>query len=1249
MQTEQQITRIKHLLKDKNLSFIIGAGFSKNVSDKFVDWGGLLAPIIKEMYHIDNEQEIQYKIEEIGYLGIAQEYVRRKGFHEAIDIYIEQHTPIISVKKESEVSDEPEYLITLNNEIIGNADLTCHKLLFELDAKHIFTFNYDNCLDIIGRTGQAQKLLSGIRNFQNKLETLECSKEKFQQYIYNSAEAKKNTKTVEISVSNKINQTEDYNNLIINLNRDYPTLNLLTDDISHITDNFRKVENEIGRIRAQITSLQKLRNSVYQLISSSEMLSLTDGKRSIFKLHGSIREDKNAQYGFDGDFHCNYIITSDDYKEYPMKHEPFVNYMKISLLKGTFCIIGFSCDDPNFLSWMSWVKEVVDKNTEIRKELSQKNSARFFYIHSANEPLSEEKRLLLKNHYIECVELFYLFKGDSHKAIIKQFLESLLPTSTYYPKVKKSWNRINNYISHIQNSKEDWNITKKSDDIKFVYRSSDINRIPLQFSLEHHNRDHILRVLHSRFRGKWNIATEYEAMLAFSALRDELLLPGHYFEEEEYKQLIGNCNGSLLSNLQSLSHKEQALTNQDFSGSDAEVDSYIQIWKHLYNFDFKSAKKLIDSWDVSKDNPIDGMRKLMFKSFFSEDVFDEIHPLTNFDLYHSIQDYLNALELLPQISRRFSFEKNGGMNNIIDFSEEVNQLQTDCPYIKNVSYIIDKLTESIKGYDKATPFGNKSRSFTFGGGNLKFINSFKVLSIIFDVCRPLYINNIVLFAEDKWSIICDNLYQEYPYPCLFYSLQYNSTKLTKSVSQKILYCDALKQELPLIVNLLFAALRQSECPDFYRESIMEAIPILLMGVDSTCWNHNFSVFYDTLRPYSKSGVRRYDDLNYRHENFYNLVTFGLAWTSDKNFKIRVIYEILHTRESIDNWRNVLIINAKESLTKEDFLSSEYYQDICQDLLWLCQNGNTPAHIYVILNLVELLEAQIVQQCLEQLPVSLIASDRTLLRAVPHYIPKNSALASLIKQIVLESSFLWSNGIQNGGMSIGGSFLDIADISEQLDFSPIELEELWKKMKVSLSQIKNVCKSRKDESSAFFISHFDLLLDEMKSFVENNTFSTIPEAEYNEIYNEINSLRIFIVSNKSHSIHELLIVDKTNDAISMLVDVNSECRFPKYQGGYILLANKLILMKSQHLNSCMNHFSWIVDSYSEYMQKDIFKSLLEYILIAYEPYFVGEENWDLPFAKKEDFESGLLKIYKTFMKWGGYNQFWHSYIPRFINH
>ena len=83
---------------------------------------------------------------------------------------------------------------------------------------------------------------------------------------------------------------------------------------------------------------------------------------------------------------------------------------------------------------------------------------------------------------------------------------------------------------------------------------------------------------------EWNTASELELMLAFSALREELLLPCHYFDDEIYNQLIGTCKNSLQSDLKCLLHKEQALTNQKFSDTNDHISPFIQIWKYLYNF-----------------------------------------------------------------------------------------------------------------------------------------------------------------------------------------------------------------------------------------------------------------------------------------------------------------------------------------------------------------------------------------------------------------------------------------------------------------------------------------------------------------------------------------------------------------------------------------------------------------------------------------------------------------------------------------
>ena len=394
MQTSQQITRIRHLLNNRSLSFIIGAGFSRNMSDRFVDWSGLLKPIVKKMYNIEDDNDVLHKIEEIGYLGIAEEYVRRKGYHEAIDVYIEQHTPIIIRKGNLDDPDETKFIVSLNNEEVDLADITCHKLLFDLDVKNIFTFNYDNCLDIIGNTDKADKLLCCIRKVQTELYILEQIKFESNSYSPENTSIKGKTSSVHESIAATSHATSatDFNTFIDGLKNKFP-LSILNQPFTNNTAFLDTIEDEIARKKVEISSLQRQRESCYQLISSAGMLSLTDGKKNIFKLHGTIRLNDGSEYGFDGDSHCNYIITANDYIEYPIKHEPFVDYMKISLLKGSFCIMGFSGDDPNFLSWMSWVKEVIDKNPEIKSELSQKNSARFFYIDSGNKPLSKDKKL----------------------------------------------------------------------------------------------------------------------------------------------------------------------------------------------------------------------------------------------------------------------------------------------------------------------------------------------------------------------------------------------------------------------------------------------------------------------------------------------------------------------------------------------------------------------------------------------------------------------------------------------------------------------------------------------------------------------------------------------------------------------------------------------------------------------------------------------------------------------------------------
>lgn len=97
-------------------------------------------------------------------------------------------------------------------------------------------------------------------------------------------------------------------------------------------------------------------------------------KPRIVKLHGSFPA------------HRPFILTEDDFRTYPIQFSPFVNMVQQSMMENAFCLIGFSGDDPNFLSWSGWVRDrlgnsvapiylcgIFDHSPSLKKLLEQRN------------------------------------------------------------------------------------------------------------------------------------------------------------------------------------------------------------------------------------------------------------------------------------------------------------------------------------------------------------------------------------------------------------------------------------------------------------------------------------------------------------------------------------------------------------------------------------------------------------------------------------------------------------------------------------------------------------------------------------------------------------------------------------------------------------------------------------------------------------------------------------------------------------
>lgn len=84
----------------------------------------------------------------------------------------------------------------------------------------------------------------------------------------------------------------------------------------------------------------------YYKVTNKETLLYTPHPRLI-KLHGSFPDIRPL------------IITEEDYRTYPQRFPEFVNTVRQSLIENVLCLIGFSGDDPNFLSWTGWLRDVM--------------------------------------------------------------------------------------------------------------------------------------------------------------------------------------------------------------------------------------------------------------------------------------------------------------------------------------------------------------------------------------------------------------------------------------------------------------------------------------------------------------------------------------------------------------------------------------------------------------------------------------------------------------------------------------------------------------------------------------------------------------------------------------------------------------------------------------------------------------------------------------------------------------------------
>ncbi|GEM_PF-565429 len=168
-------------------------------------------------------------------------------------------------------------------------------------------------------------------------------------------------------------------------------------------------------------------------------------KPRIVKLNGSFPSERP------------FIITEEDYRRYPHDYAPFVNTVQQALLENTFCLIGFSGDDPNFLQWIGWIRD------NLGKDKTQK-----IYLVGVFD-LSSARLQLLAQRGIIVVDLSCchgIEKHDHRKALSRffEYIRSKKPDGLDWPYSPKTMHPSHgaDRIEEVQKITEEWRRQRQS-------------------------------------------------------------------------------------------------------------------------------------------------------------------------------------------------------------------------------------------------------------------------------------------------------------------------------------------------------------------------------------------------------------------------------------------------------------------------------------------------------------------------------------------------------------------------------------------------------------------------------------------------------------------------------------------------------------------------------------------------------------------------------------------------------------------
>ena len=1224
-----------------SMSFIIGAGFSKNISNKYLSWGELLKDMIHEMYAKEmrsgymNEWEI---INKYGYLGIASEYIRRKGYHEAIDVYIEQRTPVLICSDE-----DGKYDLKLGKEIVKDVDVSLHRTLLNMKVKNIYTFNYDNALDVYRDLTYTSERARKIRQSDSNLKQIDEILSKVIS-LRNDLEFSKDHSSDEYKIEDlKKDWDKRYDEIVSNQ---------VAQKVYNFQDNKGKTKKVIldevynalslnkQQILDNVAQWNTYKHDAYFVVKKSGDITIGDARRNIFKLHGSLRKydnkDEHIEYGFDYDNHTQYIIAQEDYDSYNQKHEAFVDLMRISLLKDAYCIIGFSCDDPNFLLWINWVKDIVDR--EAIGNNKSENIWNKYFINVDDRDLDPEKKLLLHNHYIRVVDLYKVYPTASNrKERLVAFFNDINKMQSAKSITKDFWEHFNfNSSNSLQEKSTVVCDKEKVDKVWGLTKDNPFSFFAKPFD---YYRFYFLERIRNVIKDKQMDERVCKSFL-MAANQDNLPLDVVLDDDEEMDYISDFVPSvddvSLKDNYKLLIDEGKLLDNEWEADEPDNTDQSVlnKITQSLFNFDFEKCYKLIMNWKPQSQY-YQTVRFLMKVSFCRNfDGVESILTVHESSEYNNDQEYMVALELPLGLHEYFWSDKNFNAKSEA-IQAKIEEIVSKNKDVIRLSDYFSELQKRLRKEDKVKPLGRSGRTMTFGSSDSVTLEAIRILQVL--VKMGLVTRNTFARWLSNESIyrIVERIYAVYPYPCLYFASQCTNKDFSRRIAQ--LYCFSGSTEVQKALPDILVKILRACSSEYLSEERKNTLYIyafeIIKCVHPKYWRKEFKTLY------RKQDLGNRESREY-FETKYSFARQAVAYMDDASFSQKIIDGILQKGTGITHNDNTLLIAAIKSIKK---LSKKQIRQVYS----LMANTVNEPQVFVLFNIRNFISKRKFYNWLEHLDKKLLKYP-SLILAVSQVARQYKRFENLALSLLEESTYLWSTGIneQDGHIVVSGTQpIDVDSFDRDVRISGDAEIKAFNLIKTELTLLEKAQQSRFHED---WFQDWSTEVYSMKLYLVRHYKTFEDSKEVDELIRKCEHLYLCISG--QNSLQEKLVHQesyKVEEGITELMKGVRTYGIDHFLLEYEIIANLVMQHSTQALDMCIRHFSWAV-AYKKYKKIFVshnFQQTVLLILRVYKPYFMGKniEEWDLN-ADKNVVESCMLKMNNWLKGLGLADSDWNAYKP-----